>query len=92
MVRLFFIVSASIVMTAWSGASHTLAHFLSTHIPLLFPPGSSRSNSTSLSVPEFAYALIQGVLSPPEAEMAWLGACMAGADGWLNICVGIARG
>ncbi|KAF8224996.1 hypothetical protein L208DRAFT_1409254 [Tricholoma matsutake] len=79
------------------GISNTLAHFLSTHIPLLFPPGSiastpTQSNSTSVTASEFAYALIQGVLSPPEGEMAWLGACMAGADGWLNICVGIARG
>lgn len=32
---------------------------------------------------------IQGVLAPFEAEMAWIGACMAGADGWVNICVGL---
>lgn len=81
-------------MTVRPGISTTLAHFLSTHVPLLFPPGSvtsmpSRSTSTS---PEFAYALIQGVLTPSDAELAWLGACMAGADGWLNICVGLARG
>ncbi|KAH7925923.1 autophagy-related protein [Leucogyrophana mollusca] len=66
------------------GLPHTLAHYLSTHLPLLFPQPPS-------SDPNLAYALIQGVLAPPESEMAWLGACMAGADGWVNVCVGIAR-
>jgi autophagy-related protein 5 len=67
-----------------TGSAHTLAHYLSTLLPLLFPP---------LPYPgsELAYALIQGVLVPPDAEMAWLGACMAGADGWVSVCVGIAR-
>jgi autophagy-related protein 5 len=51
-----------------------------------------RPNPSPGTISEFVYALIQGVISPPEAEMAWLGACMAGADGWLNICVGVARG
>jgi autophagy-related protein 5 len=65
-----------------SGTPHTLSCYLSTHIPLLFPADSSVAT---------AYALIQGVLAPPEAEMAWVGACLAGADGWVNICVGAAR-
>ncbi|KAF8210084.1 autophagy protein 5 [Mycena galopus ATCC 62051] len=80
------------------GTPHTLARFLSTHVPLLFPvrppaPPPSRANPhpQAPSVPEHAYPLIQGVLTPLEAEMAWLGACLAGADGWLNICVGISR-
>jgi len=78
------------------GTANTLSHFLSTHIPLLFTSRSlltspSRMHPSSQTNPELAYALIQGVLSPPEAEMAWLGACLAGADGWLNICVGITR-
>ncbi|KAG6878528.1 hypothetical protein C0993_004426 [Termitomyces sp. T159_Od127] len=66
------------------------------HIPLLFPPRSRPPTPTAAdqtvndsSMPKLAYALVQGVRSPPEAEMAWLGACMAGADGWLNICIGI---
>lgn len=66
------------------GMPHTLAHYLSTHIPLLFPQHPP-------DTPDIAYAIIQGVLAPPEAEMAWLGACLTGADGWLNICVGIVR-
>ncbi|KAG5646308.1 hypothetical protein DXG03_003905 [Asterophora parasitica] len=77
------------------GSPNTLAHFLTAHIPLLFPPRSRPStpthNNDGLDNPELAYALIQGVRSPPEAEMAWLGACMAGADGWLNVCIGIAH-
>lgn len=72
------------LMTYSTGLVHTLAHYLSTHLPLLFPPAP-------YSGPELAYTLIQGVLVPPDAEMAWLGACMAGADGWVSVCVGIAR-
>jgi autophagy-related protein 5 len=37
------------------------------------------------------YVLIQGVAAPFEAEMAWLGACLAGADGWVNVCIGVKR-
>ncbi|TDL22655.1 autophagy protein 5 [Rickenella mellea] len=62
------------------GSPTTLGSFLATHLPLLFTQGRAK-----------AYALIQGVVCPYEAEMAWLGACMAGADGWVNIMVGIER-
>lgn len=68
------------------GLPNTLNHFLSTLLPLLFPPSASEPPFQDL-----AYALIQGVVAPKEAEMAWLGACMAGADGWVNVCVGILR-
>ncbi|KZT10981.1 uncharacterized protein LAESUDRAFT_672622 [Laetiporus sulphureus 93-53] len=61
------------------GSTHTLSRFLTTHLPPLFPPDRN----------PLAFALIQGVLAPPDAEMAWLGACMAGADGWVNVCVGL---
>lgn len=70
--------------TLEDGSAHTLVHYLSTHLPLLFPPAP-------YSGPELAYAMMHGVLVPPDAEMAWLGACMAGADGWVSVCVGIAR-
>jgi len=85
------------------GTPHTLMHHLTTSLPLLFPatpppPTHTQSLSHSLSHPQhtfappnLAYALIQGVPAPPESEMAWLGACMAGADGWVNVCVGIVR-
>jgi len=61
---------------------NTLRKFLHSHLPLLFP---------LLPTPPLAYALVQGVLAPPESEIAWLGACLAGADGWVNICVGVGR-
>jgi len=65
------------------GSTHTLSHYLSTHLPLLF--------SQPFAGPDLAYVLIQGIAAPPETEMGWLGACLAGADGWVNICVGISR-
>ncbi|KAH7888307.1 autophagy-related protein [Phlebopus sp. FC_14] len=66
------------------GTPHTLSHYLSTHLPLLFPSEPS-------SGPELAFALIQGIITPPDTEMGWLGACLGGADGWVNVCVGITR-
>ncbi|EPQ57662.1 APG5-domain-containing protein [Gloeophyllum trabeum ATCC 11539] len=64
------------------GAVRTLGDFLRAHLPLLFP--LDRPDRKPL-----AYALVQGVRCPGDAEMAWLGACMAGADGWVNVCVGV---
>ena len=69
-----------------AGSAHTLGAFLTQHLPLLFPASASDPPFHDL-----AYPLIQGVVAPKEAEMAWLGACMAGADGWLNICIGLLR-
>ncbi|KAJ2936554.1 hypothetical protein H1R20_g535, partial [Candolleomyces eurysporus] len=81
------------------GSPNTLYHFLSTHLSMLFPPrppapppSRAKPNPQPPAVPQLAYAMIQGVIAPQEAEMAWLGVCMAGADGWLSICVGINRG
>ncbi|KAF7321408.1 Autophagy protein 5 [Mycena kentingensis (nom. inval.)] len=80
------------------GTPYTLTHYLSTHAPLLFPPqppapppSRTNPNPKPPSRPELAYPLVQGVLTPLESEMAWLGACLAGADGWVNVCVGISR-
>lgn len=65
------------------------------HLQLLFPdrpPPPTRSNPTPAPFKhELAYILIQGVICPAEAELGWLGACLVGADGWLNLCVGITR-
>ncbi|KAF8647130.1 hypothetical protein AX16_006961 [Volvariella volvacea WC 439] len=71
------------------GAPHTLQQYLTTHIPSLFPPRPS--NAFASQYPEYAYVLVQGVTCPLDAEMAWMGACMAGADGWLSVCVGLHR-
>ncbi|KAK0241931.1 autophagy protein Apg5-domain-containing protein [Armillaria nabsnona] len=81
------------------GTPHTLSHYLSIHVPLLFPPrppapppSRTNPNPQPPPVPQLACVLIQGVVTPLESEMAWLGACMAGADGWVNVCVGINNG
>ncbi|KIJ67483.1 hypothetical protein HYDPIDRAFT_108260 [Hydnomerulius pinastri MD-312] len=73
--------------TLEDGTTHTLSHYLSTHLPLLFPPSQYLSSGDN----DLAFALIQGIVAPPETEMGWLGACMAGADGWVNVCIGISR-
>ncbi|KAJ3807054.1 autophagy protein Apg5-domain-containing protein [Lentinula edodes] len=74
----------------------TLSHYLTDHIPLLFPaappaPPPSRTNPHPRPPPVHrpAYALVQGIVMPSETEMAWLGGCLAGADGWVNVCIGI---
>ena len=68
------------------GFANTLGNVLSLQLPLLFPPSASDPPFQDL-----AYSLVQGIVAPKESEMAWLGACMAGADGWVNVCVGILR-
>ncbi|WVF69945.1 hypothetical protein IAT40_004730 [Kwoniella sp. CBS 6097] len=32
-----------------------------------------------------AFPVAQGILIPPEADLAWLSACISGADGWVRI-------
>jgi len=66
------------------GLPHTLNTFLQRHLPLLFPPTQSLEQSEPL-----AYAMIQGVVCSGDAELGWLGACLAGADGWVNVCIGL---
>lgn len=61
---------------------HSLSRFLTNTLPFLFPEAGKQR----------AYAIVQGVVCPPDTELSWLGACMAGADGWVNICIGISRG
>lgn len=85
------------------GSYHTLHHFLSTLLPLLFPPSVPPVPSSSPDAPvpvpavpspppaPLAYALIQGVVAPLESELGWLGACMTGADGWVNVCIGLTK-
>jgi len=62
------------------GRPTTLRELLRSHVPLLFPPPPS--------VP-LAYSIVQGVVVPGEAEVAWLNACMGGIDGFLSIFIGI---
>lgn len=60
---------------------HTVSRLLTSTLPLLFPEVGKQQ----------AYAIVQGVVCPLETELSWLGACMAGADGWVSICIGITR-
>ena len=71
----------------------TLGSYLQLHLPRLFPPSppsysGSRCGGAE-NVYEVAFPIVQGVVPPPETEMAWLGACMVGADGWVSVCVGL---
>ncbi|CAK9782692.1 hypothetical protein CC85DRAFT_285573 [Cutaneotrichosporon oleaginosum] len=56
------------------GKPTTLLQMLRTMLPLLFEDGNA-----------LAQPIAQGILLPPDADVAWLAACMAGADGWLRI-------
>jgi autophagy-related protein 5 len=78
--------AAACVLPDHAGITETVHHFLEVHLPLLFG-----EQAVGRSGKRAAYALVQGVLCPPDAEMAWLGACLAGADGWVNICIGVSR-
>lgn len=66
------------------GQPATIRTLLETHLPLLFPVDGSGGS--------LAHALVHGVVMPPETELAWLGACMGGADGWVSIVIGLGRG
>ncbi len=56
------------------GKPTTLLQMLRGSLPLLFE-----------SEYRAAQPIAQGILLPPDADVAWLAACMAGADGWLRI-------
>ncbi|KAF8306941.1 hypothetical protein DL93DRAFT_2088313 [Clavulina sp. PMI_390] len=62
------------------GLPTTLRELLRTHLPLLFPPAPSMP---------LAYAIVQGVVTPLDSEIAWLNACLAGVDGWLSVFIGL---
>lgn len=59
------------------GNPTTLITFLRQHLPLLFPAVSDPYVQ--------AQPLAQGIVLPPDADVAWLAACMAGADGWFRL-------
>ncbi|CAG7854307.1 Autophagy protein 5 {ECO:0000256/RuleBase:RU361202} [Serendipita indica DSM 11827] len=69
------------------GQPATVKTLMETHLPLLFPPEDKAGGGGSL-----AHVLVHGVVVPLETELAWLGACMSGADGWVSIVVGLGRG
>ncbi|KAK6903806.1 autophagy protein 5 [Kwoniella mangroviensis CBS 10435] len=60
------------------GKPTTLLSILRQHLHLLFPSRSPDPYS-------LAFPVAQGILIPEQSEVAWLAACMCGADGWLRI-------
>ena len=81
-VRSFFASSNSFP----TGTPLALGAYLTQHLPLLFPASESDPPFHDLGHP-----LVQGVPVPKDADMGWLGACMAGADGWVNVCIALLR-
>lgn len=63
------------------GRPTTLYSILSALFPLLVPPTPIFSTQSS-PPPPLAYAVIQGIRIPFEAEIPWIGAALSSADGW----------
>jgi autophagy-related protein 5 len=70
------------------GRANTLGAVLSALFPLMFPPPPSFSSFQAPS-PPLAYALVQGVRMPLDAEIAWLGSALVGPDGWVAVVIGL---
>ncbi|GAA5885864.1 hypothetical protein JCM3774_005807, partial [Rhodotorula dairenensis] len=97
------VVQELVAPTRRDGSPTTLRHALSQLVPLLFPapppppPLASSSLSSSSTAPPpprpppppppLAYPLIHGIYPPVETELGWLGACMAGPDGWVHVVI-----
>jgi autophagy-related protein 5 len=65
------------------GRPVTLHSVLSALFPLLVPPVPTFSTSNSQVIPPpMAYAVIQGIRIPFEAEIPWIGSALSSADGW----------
>ncbi|KAG8835040.1 autophagy protein 5 [Serendipita sp. 399] len=73
--------------TSSGGQPITLRHLMEQHLGLLFPSKRESTGGATL-----AHAIVQGVVVPLETELAWLGACMSGADGWVSVVVGLGKG
>lgn len=70
------------------GRPTTFHSVLSALFPLLFPPTPTFSTSTTQGAPSpLAYAIIQGIRVPFEAEIPWIGAALSTADGWISVCI-----
>jgi autophagy-related protein 5 len=70
------------------GRPTTFHSVLSALFPLLFPPTPTFSTSTTQGAPPpLAYAVIQGIRVPFEAEIPWIGAALSTADGWISVCI-----
>lgn len=82
------------------GEPTTIIHMLRQTLPLLFPENShvpvpgTGSDTTESGRTDTCYTLakpiLYGVVLPPEAEVAWLAACVCAPDGWLRIGIQLA--
>ncbi|KAJ1028089.1 hypothetical protein NDA13_003538 [Ustilago tritici] len=70
------------------GRVNTLGGVLSALFPLLFPPPPSFSSFQGQGKP-LAYAVVQGVRVPLDAEIGWLGSALVGPDGWVSVVIGL---
>lgn len=59
----------------------TLLDCLYKALPVLFP----------LTASPLATVIVQGVYVPLETHVGWLGACLAGPDGWVAVVVVLPR-
>ncbi|KAB5589841.1 hypothetical protein CTheo_6723 [Ceratobasidium theobromae] len=83
LIGLYYVLQDQVPPTMLGGGPMTLEAHLRSVMSLLFHKDEPNN---------LAFALIQGVVPPLESEIAWLGACMAGADGWVNERIGICPG
>ncbi|KAM0751896.1 APG5-domain-containing protein [Meredithblackwellia eburnea MCA 4105] len=65
-----------VVVPLVNGIPTTLQTALSTLLPLLFPPNSQQA---------LAQPIIHGIRIPLDTQVGWMGACLAGADGWVGL-------
>ncbi|GAA98958.1 hypothetical protein E5Q_05646 [Mixia osmundae IAM 14324] len=70
----------------------TIYHILSTAVPSLFPAKPETMTASFVGSKPLGYALVQGIKIPFDAEMDWLCAALAGADGWLAVVIVPSRG
>ncbi len=70
------------------GRANTLGAVLSALFPLLFPPPPSFS-SFQPAREALAYAIVQGVRMPLDAEIGWMGSALLGPDGWVAVVIGL---
>lgn len=70
------------------GRANTVGGVLSALFPLLFPPTPSFSSFQGAQ-PPLAYAVVQGIRMPLDAEIAWLGSALLGPDGWVAVVIGL---
>ncbi|PWN87026.1 hypothetical protein FA10DRAFT_269630 [Acaromyces ingoldii] len=70
------------------GRPNTIHLVLSGLFPLLFPP-TPTFGTHAAPPPALAYPVVQGIRLPLETDVAWLGAALPSADGWVAVCINL---